>query len=206
METKSDPLAPWRGKQEFTITEAAHLCAGMPPGYSFKRVAERTPSESEQVAEIAGWTQRLRDAAGELGIEVKHVPEAWESRPNLFGEHSRRKVKDAHTKYGNVQRARLVEWLRGQGPLPAFFNAESAAPGAIEFPNCSIELRAAIDAVLALNADPASLSGKSPKAALEAWLAAHKAESLSKKARARIATLANWKPAGGAPKTPGRKT
>jgi hypothetical protein len=46
------------------------------------------------------------------------------------------------------------------------------------------------------------LRGRSPKAALLAWLETNKPD-LSANARERIATVANWQPTGGAPKTPG---
>jgi hypothetical protein len=69
-------------------------------------------------------------------------------------------------------------------------------------PTYTEELRAAIEAFDAVSADPALTAKSSPKAALFAWLEANKPE-LSANARERIATVANWQPAGGAPKTPG---
>jgi len=64
----------------------------------------------------------------------------------------------------------------------------------------SPELRAAIEAFNAVRGDPAATAKRSPKAALMAWLDANKPE-LSANARERIATVANWQPTGGAPKT-----
>lgn len=64
------------------------------------------------------------------------------------------------------------------------------------------ELRAAIEAFEAVSRDPAATAKQTPKAALAAWLAEYKPE-LSGNARDRIATVANWQPQGGAPKTPG---
>lgn len=64
------------------------------------------------------------------------------------------------------------------------------------------ELRAAIEAFNAVHDDPVTTAKRSPKAALTAWLDANKPE-LSANARERIATVANWQPTGGAPKTPG---
>lgn len=64
------------------------------------------------------------------------------------------------------------------------------------------ELRAAIEAFEAVFYDPKATAGKSPRSALLAWLESNKPE-LGSNARERIATVANWQPAGGAPKTPG---
>lgn len=64
------------------------------------------------------------------------------------------------------------------------------------------ELQAAIDAFNAVHGNDAALRGKSPRQALSAWLSDNCPE-LSSKARDRIATVANWEPGGGAPKTPG---
>jgi hypothetical protein len=67
-----------------------------------------------------------------------------------------------------------------------------------DYPN---ELRAAIEAFEAVHGDPNAAAKRSPKAALTAWLKANRPE-LSSNARERIATVANWQPTGGAPKTP----
>ncbi|GEM_PF-6823390 len=64
------------------------------------------------------------------------------------------------------------------------------------------ELRAAIEAFEAVHANPAATAKQTPKAALAAWLEQNKPE-LSANARERIATVANWQPQGGVPKTPG---
>ncbi|WP_276965529.1 hypothetical protein [Metallibacterium scheffleri] len=64
------------------------------------------------------------------------------------------------------------------------------------------ELRAAIEAFEAVRSDPKAQAGHSPKSAIAAWLKSNKPD-LSEGARDRIATVANWQPVGGAPKTPG---
>jgi len=64
------------------------------------------------------------------------------------------------------------------------------------------ELRAAVEAFEAVRDDANALRGVTPKTALLAWLSEHKPE-LSNGARERIATVANWQPGGGAPRTPG---
>jgi hypothetical protein len=62
------------------------------------------------------------------------------------------------------------------------------------------ELSAAIEAFNAVRENSASTAKRSPKAALLAWLVVNKPD-LSKNARERIATVANWQPSGGAPKS-----
>lgn len=64
------------------------------------------------------------------------------------------------------------------------------------------ELRAAIDAFEAVRDNAKAQAGRSPRAAIAAWLKNNRSE-LSESARDRIATVANWQPNGGAPKTPG---
>jgi len=62
------------------------------------------------------------------------------------------------------------------------------------------ELAAAIEAFEAVHT--ADLAGRSAKSVLLGWLNANRPQ-LSANARERIATVANWQPTGGAPKTPG---
>jgi hypothetical protein len=75
-------------------------------------------------------------------------------------------------------------------------------------PTCSArlayppELQAALDAFEAVRIDPKATEGRSPRAALLRWLMEHRPE-IGTNARDRIATVANWQPSGGAPKTPG---
>jgi hypothetical protein len=64
------------------------------------------------------------------------------------------------------------------------------------------ELRAAIEAFEAVHGDEAATRSKTPKAALKEWLETNRPD-IGDNARARISTVANWKPSGGAPKTPG---
>lgn len=64
------------------------------------------------------------------------------------------------------------------------------------------ELRAAIEGFHAVYGDPSAISGRTPKQALLKWL--ERNTELSKDARDRVATVANWLPKGGAPKTPSR--
>ncbi|MNW19515.1 hypothetical protein D3C71_2195380 [compost metagenome] len=72
-------------------------------------------------------------------------------------------------------------------------------------------MAAAVDAWTSIYSNPELLSGKSPKTALLKWLNEHASEyGLTKEdgmpnatAMEEIAKVANWKPEGGASKTPG---
>ena len=63
-----DPFAPWRGASEFTIEEAAHLCAGVVPGRKFRLLKDRDKEEQEDSAAVDGWKRCLVDAAESLCI------------------------------------------------------------------------------------------------------------------------------------------
>ncbi len=66
------------------------------------------------------------------------------------------------------------------------------------------EIRTAIEAHDAVRYDEKALAGKSPKKALLTWLKSNHS-NLSTEAQNRIATMSNWDPQGGAPKTPPRR-
>lgn len=76
------------------------------------------------------------------------------------------------------------------------------APPKISLDRYPSELRIAIEDFEAVSASPALPSA--PKKALRKWLDANKPD-LTNEAKERIAIVANWKPTGGAPKTPTRK-
>ena len=99
-----------------------------------------------------------------------------------------------------VSESALLIWCNKTGaPVPQSLIQPNRDETAMNYP---AELRAAIEAFDAVSRDPAATAKRNPKGALSAWLEKHKPE-LSSNARERIATVANWQPQGGAPKTPG---
>ncbi len=106
-------------------------------------------------------------------------------------------------------------WLLTRGFTAGFFfpNREEGQPGYLEktHPNYAPKLAAAIRAWEAVTSDPERLRGKTPKQALTKWLNEHAAAyGLTKEDGTPNATgveeaakLANWRPEGGASKTPG---
>jgi hypothetical protein len=134
---------------------------------------------------FAVWTW---DEQGELmPIEVENV-----SRHTHISDDTILLVKD------------LANWCAGRNIEHIWGATESTlGPSPIrDLSNYPDELRAAIAAFEAVNADPSATAKRTPKAALASWLEANRPE-LSSNARERIATVANWQPAGGAPRTPG---
>ena len=98
--------------------------------------------------------------------------------------------------------ADLSEWAERVGLEHYWPKAAGPASNMLDLARYPDELRAAIEAFDAVRDDPRATAGKHPKQALEDWLAVNKPE-LSGNARGRIASVANWQPGGGAPKTPG---
>lgn len=117
---------------------------------------------------------------------------------------------DAHHER-NASGVKLVDFrVWGESlPMPFTFPetfpraaAQEPAAPSLDISRYPVELRAAIEAFEAVSKDPAATAGKSPRRALATWLKEHKPE-LSSNAQDRVATVANWQPGGGVPKTPG---
>lgn len=117
-----DPFAPWRGALEFTIEDAAYLCAGIVPGRAFRFWKDRDKAEREEVAALNGWRTRIHASAPELGVSVRRVPERHTYSEDILGRPHVTRTTPAHTEYGKVTRAALVQWLDKQGKRPAFFD------------------------------------------------------------------------------------
>lgn len=84
--------------------------------------------------------------------------------------------------------------------VESYIAANRATPQDNEGEGLPEELRAALAAYRAVRNDPSALSGKTPKQAMLLWLDHN--TNLSKDARERAATIANWSKVGGAPRTP----
>ena len=97
-----------------------------------------------------------------------------------------------------VSESALLTWCNETGaPIPPSLVHPYDDDAVEGYPS---ELRAAIEAFEAVHG-AAIPSNRSPKQRLLAWLAEHK-PNIGPNARERIATVANWQPNGGAPKTP----
>lgn len=186
----------WLAVGPLTISEAAFLLCQLDP----KRINYYTDRELYPVGLMRNAIARAI-AAGNLPYVA-----AWKAGPRIFDPDEPVENVTAHTELTDrttVRLCDLVAWCELKDishPFPP--SSREAPPSPQPLANYPDELRAAIDAFEAVSREPALTAKQTPKAALAAWLAKHKPE-LSGHARDRIATVANWLPRGGAPKTPG---
>ena len=186
----------WRFADVLTVKEAACILGYEDPAkYTFNNNALPKEAEGMRLLLERAITQgNLRFAA------------AWEYFDGCNGPESTQTV-NAHTFLADCTTIRvsdLTTWCDSKGIEHPFAaqpanNANAPTPIPQTYPD---ELRVAIEAFQAVSADPSATKTQTPKAALTAWLEKNKPE-LSANARERIATVANWQPQGGAPRTPG---
>lgn len=142
----------------------------------------------------------------------RYVPEAWDfsTLPRQYARHRDLvlRAKSAGQLSDPIKPAAFMAWAIDvfdhlpdelSALLPQQVSRHTSAQSLEAFP---AELRAAIEAFEAVRNDTAALAGRSPRKVLEIWLEKNRPE-LTANARERIATIANWQPSGGAPKTPG---
>jgi hypothetical protein len=186
----------WGHSEILTLREAACLLAGIDPGkyrYSNRVMptkAEALSSALEQAIKVGslqpfavyGWDDNGDRAPLYLNQVSPHAG---------ISDVSTAKVEDLAVwcdKKGITH-----YWPRHKERTPQTLSDSRAYPP---------ELQAAIEAFEAVSNDPQLTVGRSVKAALTEWLRLNKTD-LSNGACERIATVANWQPSGGAPKTPG---
>jgi hypothetical protein len=183
-----EPVDPhWRLMTSVTIRQAACLLVGIEPQkflYSmFDQLPERARTMSMSIAQ-AIFAKKLRAHVVMVKLDG--------------GEYGLGSIDDAKQYFdvGDSSQIRvheLAEWCN-ENAIGHPWNQSAIDP----YPQ---ELRAAIEAFNAVRGDSSVTKRCSPKAALAAWLEKNKPD-LSASARERVATVANWQPAGGAPKTP----
>ncbi|MDE2256876.1 MAG: hypothetical protein KGK05_03825 [Xanthomonadaceae bacterium] len=190
-----DRLQAWSGWEHAEVIElmdAAHILTVTKP---------RTNAHNRILpANVEAMLQTLKQT-----ILLGHLPvfAVWVWDEN--GDRDPIEVRDVtpHTTLHScttVKVSDLVAWCEARNIAHPWHANNAGKDEMLEhFPD---ELRAAIEAFRAVHGDPAATAKRSPKAALTAWLDSNKPK-LSANARERIATVANWQPTGGAPKTPG---
>jgi hypothetical protein len=111
-----------------------------------------------------------------------------------------------------------TQWLKDRGHEDSFFNCPflQGEEGELDkllsrsCPFCAPKLAAAVKAWLSVTKDGEALAGKSPKRALEIWLRKNANEfgltgkdgKPNEQGIEEVSKVANWKPQGGAAKTP----
>lgn len=197
------PLAYWHLCTRFTIVQAALLIIGHDPGGVAGNVEEVALPERPPGYEAAKAALVAAVVSGEI---------TW--RPNDDGSnHPIEDVEVASTAVDLHQNLidldRLKKWLAWAGfKSNFFFDQISDQPDYLDPTHARYapKLAAAIRAWQAVG-EP---SGKSPKQALEKWLREHAADfgltdgagNPVALAMSECSTVANWRPGGGASKTP----
>jgi hypothetical protein len=203
----------WKLCDDFSVVQAALLILGEDPTelqYDVERAEQQDkPENFEPVfAALKGAVEEKR-----LPAKVKGVMEA-----DFLADNWERETAKIDWCRTMIRREDLVEWLLSHNFKPGFFFEQPAnAPDYLDpkHPNYSPKLAAAVRAWEAVTTDNRYFKkGKSPKNNIESWLTAHAAEYCLLKKNGKINTEAienqiakvvNWKPDGGAPKTPSRK-
>lgn len=200
-ELEDDDFDYWRLCDELSIFEAALLIAGASPSQNHHVEnwdVGKTPLGYE--AAKTAITNALRAGRIKGTIEPEYI-----SSFNREDE----PIPDSISLRSRVEVASLKEWLAGRGFRRGFFFPDKTeAPDYLDPKNPRFAPKLAA-AVLAWQSvvDPGS---RHPKAALTKWLREHAAElgltddegKLNETGIEEAAKVANWKPGGGAPKTP----
>lgn len=197
----------WKFVDEFTIHQAALLIVGVEPNsetgtYCRDWKPHEKPDGYSILLQALGAGLKSRVLTG------NHVPHF---EHDINGNECAEIDGSTDVERSTVERASLVAWLAGKGHRTGFFfpNADTGTPDYLNpaHPRYSGKLAAAVRAWEAVTDH-----GKtSPKQALEKWLNEHAARfgmtndggMPVKQAVSECAKVANWKPDGGAPKTPG---
>ena len=183
----------WAHVDPLTIGEASSLLAGGTPNVLVNN-AIRAKSDAYRIALLR---------AIETGSLVAHRALARYAGSREFAEpceHSDPDLCDDTL----VRRLELCRWADEHGIVHGWKpeRLPESTRNVFDPARFPEELRAAIEAFDAVRNNPAATRGKRPKTALLDWLLQNRPK-LSKNARERIASVSNWEPEGGAPKTPG---
>lgn len=120
----SDSLAPWIGRARYTLSEAAHLCAGVAPGYPFPAARNLTDADRTKVAEVRGWLDRLEtEASGALADSITRHPPQYKWVEAFDRKNYRVESAPGWTE---VNADGLVAWLDSIGVKPAVLFAGRA--------------------------------------------------------------------------------
>lgn len=203
-----ESLDYWRLCDELTVVQAALLIVGEDPSVAHEYV-EGWEIENRPVGYEAA-KSAVSNALKNMDIEGNLVPiYERDSQGNVCG--AIENTVDIHESMVSV--VSLRKWLAARGVKVGFFFPEGAdMPDYLDSsnPRYAPKLAAAVRAWLATE-DPGLLGGKSPKQILMKWLREHAAEfgladedgKPNETGIEEVSKVANWRPTGGAPKTPG---
>jgi hypothetical protein len=199
----------WRFCDELTIIQAALLIAGEDPGPTQDYV-EGWSAEKRPVGYEAAKTA-LSNALKQKAIEgqISWLPER-DYNGEIVGKIEG--ATDVSTSLVSVES--LCDFLAKRGYKEGFFaRSKEPSPDYLdpENPCYAPKLAAAVRAWKAISTDPALLAGKTPKKAIEKWLRENASYyglsdedgNPNKDGIEQISKVTNWRPEGGATKTPG---
>lgn len=211
----------WRLCSSLTVVQAAALIAGGSPELVLTNnedhyIPDHMLSDDELPSDNQGLGSKFQAALVALkhaiqdyavrdgGIEARLIYRPLQYAPNVIDwDRTTVSVSD------------LTAWLASKGFTTGFFfhHREDARPGYLDpkHPSYAPKLAAAIRAWEAVTGDPELQRGKTPKQAISKWLNEHAAlYGLTKddgtpnaQGVEEISKMANWRPEGGASKTPG---
>jgi hypothetical protein len=198
---QQDELKYWRLCEELSIAQAALLIEGHIPNRRSGLVTLPAFMEPKGYpALVTALTDSLRSGRIKGTIEPSQTMD--ENGEFIVND-------DAISPTSRVNVESLKKWLVSRNCKPAFFFPDkSDGPDYLDPNNICYapKLAAAVSAWLAIN----DSTLERPKQALEKWLYKNaenfkrsgKEDTLTKAAIKEAAKVANWKPSGGAPKTP----
>jgi len=187
----------WYLCEEVSITEAAHLILDIDP----RETQHISPSYDFQHPNFEAVYTALRNAALSGSLKA-FIPQRDSDRKEPEWSMSRVNVED------------LKVWLRGRGFSGGFFFSKTESQWAAYLdkstPYYAPKLAAAVNAWETVTQNETLLNGRTPKQALEKFLRENASQYGLTKDNGKpnetgiteICKIANWKPEGGAAKTP----
>jgi len=203
-----ESLDYWRLCDELSVIQAALLIAGCDPSIDAVYIegwdAEKRPPGYEAAKTAISNALRRGAIIGRLIPIYEH-----DINGNICGE-----INDSiDLASSRIEVDSLRGWLAGRGLKTGFFFPDERDFGDYLDPGHPRYAPKLAGAVLAWGAtgSESAISGKSPKQALMKWLREHAADfgmtdedgKPNETGIEEAAKVANWQPAGGAPKTPG---
>jgi len=200
-----EPMDYWRLCEELTVKQAALLIAGTEPSEAVEYIDRWKPEDRPVGYDAAVHAIHRALKKGTIAGELVQLP-LYDRDGEQYGviESS----IDLDKSMVEVESVR--DFLAARGFSSGFFASLSKAKADYlnpKHPRYASKLAAAVSAWLAVT----DVNGQSPKQALEKWLREHAAEFALSDDEGKpnetgimeASKVANWRPGGGAPKTPG---
>jgi len=188
----------WRLCEELTVKQAALLIVGEDPAKNDN--VENWSPDNQPTGYLAAKSALLNAISSK--ILPSDMRDAYVDEESYYPLNILINVSD------------IRDWLKKRGITTGFFfpDIEDSAPDylAVQHPNYSPKLAAAIQAWLAVTQNPELTKAKSVKQSIMVWLRSHAGRfglikddgNPNESGIEEVAKVANWETKGGAPKTP----